>query len=483
MDHYSPRRSAGPSPYAPAPGRRRGASKRPRSPDRRDGRPPVPYWQYKRYRPHPSEYARRSYDSPENDPPVAGPSRSSRPQVSDRVLSGIENTPSVVASQAPSGPSSAQVPPLPCIAETTETLLPHASLAQAAEVTIKQEVVDDDSRALWGPDATEDQPPTPSSDPLNAPQTCAQQDDDSKPRLVDTLKSALAAAVAAEARETRLVEDVALCRTQSDELRTQLRTREEELEARERLFRQRENEFEVQLARRDAELADARYQWAQERVRLLEANRAKERTTQEAQALQAQLQQEKTQRMQSEAAGRVAQETITSLRTERDRLIGELQAARATPALPQINRTFELQLELASETDKRARAEKSAQEMSKKVVRLQLELQSENSSLREQLEATAKQRVTERAEGSRRRKELEVEAESLRAQLKTAERRAAELQEPSSEVKSCNVKILNLETQLRVERAAREAEKRCINSMTTELERRCARCQAGQKQG
>jgi len=86
-----------------------------------------------------------------------------------------------------------------------------------------------------------------------------------KAGLVDTLRTALPTAVTVQAREAQLEADVTLYRGQAE----LLATRERAFQERENAFYERENGFQVQAVRKDAELADARYQWAQERIRVL----------------------------------------------------------------------------------------------------------------------------------------------------------------------------------------------------------------------
>ncbi|KAH9913626.1 uncharacterized protein B0H18DRAFT_1108614 [Fomitopsis serialis] len=310
-------------------------------------------------------------------------------------------------------------------------------------VTVKQEPNDDDTHALLhaGVDTA--------SDP-GAPQTqvneSAGSDASVKAGLVDTLKSALAAAVTVQAREAQLQADATLYRGQAE----RLATRERAFQERENAFYERENGFQVQAARKDAELADARYQWAQERIRVLEANTEKEQVVCEMRRVQALLDQEKTKGAQGDAAGRAAQATIASVQAERN-LVHER--------------------ELKAETDRRERAERSALELSKKLVRLQVELRSENTALREQVETLTKELEGERAAGSTRRDQLAAEVSSLRVQLKAAnENKATELREISAYMKTSQENILGLETQLRTERTAREAEARCIGAMTADAE-------------
>ncbi|KAH9923485.1 uncharacterized protein B0H18DRAFT_1120345 [Fomitopsis serialis] len=371
-----------------------------------------------------------------------------------------------------------------------------SAIENTALVTIKEEPTDNDAQALLNAGSTN---PKENEQQAQGDAAASQTREDStigvKLGLVDTLKSALTAAVTVQAREIQLEADVALYRGQVERLAT-----------RERELHERENGLHVQAARKDAELADARYQWAQERIRVLEANTERERVAREMRDVQVLLDQEKTKGAQGDAAGRAAQANIASLRAERDGLQTELQTTRDAVASAQAQLTSVHERELKAETDRGERAERSALELSKKLVRLQVELRSDNTVLREQVEALTKELEGERAEGSARREQLAAEASSLRLQLKAANENkiigvhrvvecceaitnesspSTELQEISAEMKISQAKILGLETQLRVERAAREAEGRCIGAMTAEAEaervhrERCGHCRVG----
>ncbi|KAH9913231.1 uncharacterized protein B0H18DRAFT_1108824, partial [Fomitopsis serialis] len=265
-----------------------------------------------------------------------------------------------------------------------------SAIVNIALVTIKEEPTDNDAQVLLNADSTHTWKAVRLANGVGA-----------KPVLVDTLRSALTAAVTVQAREAQLEADVALYRSQAERLATRER-------------------FQVQAARKDAELAEARYQWAQERIRVLETNTEKERVAREMREVQALLEQEKMERAQGEDAGRAAQETIASLRAERDRLQTELQTARDAVASVQAQWHSAHERELKAEIDKRERAERVALELGKKLVRLQVDMRSQNTALREQVETLTKELEGERAECSARREQLVMEVSSLRVQLKAA---------------------------------------------------------------
>ncbi|EPS99516.1 hypothetical protein FOMPIDRAFT_153303 [Fomitopsis schrenkii] len=304
-----------------------------------------------------------------------------------------------------------------------------------AQIVIKQEPVDD--RVLLGLGTMGAAHPAQS----------ARGDGDAKPGLVDLLKSALDAGGASQARERKLEQDVARLR--------------ERVRACKAARRETQRELDAHSARKDMVAATS--------DRHREAFR-----------------EETVRRECAEAAVRSAHAEVAVLRREQERLQAELSArareaedARQSAAAAAVRSREALIVEI----EERECAERSVQEVNRTLVWTRFELQGQSSALREALEELRTQRERERTEASVQYDKLLADVTDLRSELQTTREKlfmagsradAAErtlqttIQELSDEheiaLATSQAKICVLEKQLRVERAARQAQSRLLGA-------------------
>ncbi|KAH9913235.1 uncharacterized protein B0H18DRAFT_182502 [Fomitopsis serialis] len=396
-------RNVSPAPEAPAaPARQPAPPKRPRSPV--DGGHAEP--QNKR----PRQEASGAQPSAPGTRPTAMNTARTRPEGDNAPATGSRSAPADAAQ--PAGParaaeasesgvtrSAARTVPL-------DTLNAASSRAVADDVVVKQEDADD-AHALGGA-AKENAPPGPQDAPGDQGER-----NRGATSIVGTLKTALDAAVAAaDAHLNGLRSNVETRELETARLSKRLARQSAKLRATEQALQQREKDVEAAGARNDAalaraasevsearasesataaqlaeargQLAEARSQFVRGRLRLAEVTAERDRLAQLVATLQADIARDEA---KHEAELKATQDMNALLRAQVGTLQSEAQAARtvASEELRQselrvqaeIDKRQAAELKIQTEVERRQVAELSAQDLSKKYVRTQLDLLGE----------------------------------------------------------------------------------------------------------